>query len=538
MAQHIVALDIGKTAARVAVIAATFRRATLLGVDAVPIEEGQSLAEILREVRARLSFPVDSLICSLDARRASVRTLSFPFADVRKIAAAVDFELDGQIPHELSAVKVVWQVIEKDSKTTDVLAAIAPRSLLGEQLNVFVEEGLEPRAIVHPASALAELSPPGDDASAAIGILCIGAQQTHLSIHRKGMRAARTLHWGSEHIDASLAAKLGIAAPEARALKEGSSLLLDLAEHSGAAPNDRLLHEATTEALAPLLTHISATFKGIAREDTPNRLLLTGGGSKLVGLSRYLGQRLALPVESLDVRAALGTLEVPPDATHVKPEHAVVLGLALGMFRRGQEMSLNFRQGELAYHGDITLFRGFFSRLAIGFACVFWAAFIHAGVRYGLLHGEEKDLTLGFCSATQTIVGKEICDPTRALAAMRQSGADGGTPIPTFSATALMEMLSHALPSTVDVSFDEIDLRVDGAVGQPERLAARGEAASFEAVEQVVALLKHDPCVQEADISRQRKTQNAGRVEFFLQVKVACPGGAQPGAGKAGAREE
>jgi Tfp pilus assembly PilM family ATPase len=528
MAQHIVALDIGKTAARVAVIAATFRRATLLGVDSVPIAPGQTTAELLQDLRGRIAFPIDSLICSLDARRASVRTLNFPFADVRRIAAAVDFELDGQIPYELSAVKVVWQVIEKDAKTTDVLAAIAPRSLLGEQLQVLREQQFEPRAVVHPAAALAELTPPTRGAEASTAILCVGAQQTHLSIHRKGLRAARTLHWGSQHIEALLAPRLELSLEEAVALKEGSSLLLDLDAVAGASAADRRLHDACADALAPLITHISATFKGIGREDIPSRLLLTGGGSRLVGLPRYLSQRLATQVESLDVRAALGALEVP-DAAPVKPEHAVVLGLALGMFRRGQEMPLNFRQGELAYHGDIALFRGFFSRLAVGFACVFWAAFIHAGVRYGLLHAEEKDLTKGFCSATTAIVGKEICDPSRALATLRVSGADGGTPIPAFSATALLDMLSLALPSTVDVTFDELDVRVDGAAGQPERLTARGEAASFEAVEQVVALLKRDPCVQDADISRQRKTQNAGRVEFFLQVKVTCPAGARPG---------
>lgn len=537
MAQHIVALDIGKTAARIAVIAATFRRATLLGVDSVPIAAGQTLSEVLKEVRGRIGFPIDSLICSLDARKASVRTLNFPFSDLRKVAPAVDFELDGQIPYELSAVKVVWHVIERDAKTTDVLAAIAPRALLGEQLNVFTEQGLEPRAVVHPAAALAELSPPGGEAQSAVGILCIGAQQTHLSIHRKGLRAARTLHLGSEHVESSLAAQLEMPIEQARSLKETTSLLLDLADLEAAPGDDKRLHEATAAALAPLLTHISATFKGIAREDTPTSLLLTGGGSRLVGLCRYLSQRLGMPVESLDVGAALGALEIP-DRTHVTPEHAVVLGLALGMFRRGQDMSLNFRQGELAYHGDIALFRGFFSKLTIGFACVFWAAFIHAGVRYGLLHGEEKDLTQGFCNATRTIVGKEICDPSRALAALKQSGADGGTVIPSYSATALLEMLAKALPTTTDVTFDETDVRVDGVVGQPERIALRGEAASFETVEQVVALLKHDVCVQDAEISRQRKTQNAGRVEFFLQIKVACPVGTQPGAGKPGARSD
>ena len=528
MAQHIVALDIGKTAARIAVIAATFRRATLLGVDAVPVEPDEDLSSLFAKVREHIGFPIDSLIVGLDARKTSVRTLRFPFNDTRRIPAAVEFELDGQIPYEMAAVKIVWQLVERDAKQTDVLATLAPRSLLTDQLAALTAAGLEPRALVHPAAALAELTPPGE-ADEAVATLCVGAQQCHLVIHRQSLRVARTLHWGSDHIDRTLSDALALPPAQARTLKESTALLLDLREVAAASVDDQRFHAAMAQALAPLVTHVASTFKAVEKSELPRRLLLTGKASELAGLPRYLAQRLGLPVEPLDVGAALGALEVP-DRTALKAEHAVVLGLALAMFRRGQDVPLNFRQGELGYHGDIQLFRGVFTRLALGFVCVFLAAFTHASVRYGLMHGEEKGLDRGFCQATLQIVGKELCEPARALAALRQSGADGGTVIPPFSATGMLEMLSKSLPQSVDVTFDELDVRVDGVVGQPDRIIARGEAASFETIEQVTALLKHDPCVQEAEVSRQRKSQNANRVEFHLQVKVACPVGMQPGA--------
>jgi hypothetical protein len=152
-----------------------------------------------------------------------------------------------------------------------------------------------------------------------------------------------------------------------------------------------------------------------------------------------------------------------------------------------------------------------------------------------MLRGEEKHLDQGFCSATQRIVGREICDPTAALATLKQSGGDGGVVIPSFSASSLLEMTSKAITSELDVQFDEMDLRVDATPGQPERISAKGEAASFETTEQLVNALKKDPCVQDAEVSNQRKTHNAGRVEFKLVIKVACPVGVQPGM-PAGAR--
>lgn len=525
MAQHIVALDLGKTSARVAVISATFRHATLLRVQEVPISPGQNRAEVLAQVRQSLDFPLDAIICALDAKRASVRTLHFPFADGRKVDQAVDFELDGQIPYDLADVKVVWHVIERTGRSTDVLAALTPRVPLEQALAELSAAGLEPRAIMHPAAALAELTPPSDLAGATATV-CIGAQQTHVCILREGLRAARTLHVGSDYVDAALAHSLELSNEQARQVKEKQHLLLEPETLGKATPEEQRLHRAAAAALAPLLTDLLSTFKALDRADRPTRMVLTGGGASMPGLAAYLARRCGVQVEVLDVRQALAPLQIGDVALH--PEHAVLLGLAMAMFRRGQDTPLNFRRGKLAYHGDIQLYRGTLTRVAMGLALVFVTAFAHASLRYFLLKSEEVQLNKGFCSATQKIVGREICEPTRALAALRQSGADGGTVIPSFSATAILEMLARRIPAELDVKLDELDVRVDAVAGQPERLTGKGEAASFETTEQLQTLLRKDPCVQEAEISRQRKTQNNGRVEFNLKILVACPLGGRP----------
>ncbi|HET6345510.1 MAG TPA: hypothetical protein VFH51_11305, partial [Myxococcota bacterium] len=255
--------------------------------------------------------------------------------------------------------------------------------------------------------------------------------------------------------------------------------------------------------------------------------------SRLPGLPEFLSARLGIPVELLDVRGSLQALPGGPEA--VGPEHALALGMAVALFRHGRELPLNFRRGELAYHGDIQLYRGTLTRAAIGMSIVLTLAILGSVVRYSILKGEEKQLDLGFCSATQRIVGREICDPTAAMATLRQSGGDGGVVIPSYSAASLLEMVSKGITPDLDVQLDEIDLRVDATPGQPERIAAKGEAASFETTEGLATALKKDPCVQDVEVSNQRKTHNAGRVEFKLVIKVACPVGVQPGS-PAGAR--
>lgn len=526
MAQHIVALDLGQSFARVAVIAATFRHAKLLRVQDVPIEPGTARSDVLAQVRQTLDFPPDSIICALDAKRASVRGLRFPFADQRKIDQAVDFELDGQMPYDLGEVKVVWHVVERTARSTQVLAAITPQAPLEQSLAELAANNLEPRVIMHPSAALAELTPPSD-VPGATATVCIGDQQTHVCVLRDGLRAARALHVGADFVDNALAHALEVPLERAREVKRDQQLLLEPEALAKASPEEGRLHRAAALALAPLLTDLLSTFKGVEREDRPTRLVLTGVGSQMPGLPQYLARRCGVQVEGLDLRQALAPLEVGNVA--LRPEHAVVLALAMAMFRRGQDAPLNFRRGKLAYRGDIQLYRGTLVRVAMGLALVFVTAFAHASVRFALLKSEESQLDRGFCRATAKILGREVCEPGRALALLHQSGTDGGTPIPSYSAAALLEMLARRLPSGVDVHLSELDVRVDGAAGQPERLVGRGEAASFETIEQLTSLLRKDPCVQEAEIARQRKTQNSGRVEFDLKVTVRCPVGQQPG---------
>jgi hypothetical protein len=111
---------------------------------------------------------------------------------------------------------------------------------------------------------------------------------------------------------------------------------------------------------------------------------------------------------------------------------------------------------------------------------------------------------------------------------LRQAPGAEGTAIPSFSASALFEMLSKTVETSTDVQFDELDLRVDGNANQPDRLVGKGEAASFESTEQLVSMLKRDACVQDAEVSKLQRTQG-GRVSFNVLVKVVCPAGVQPG---------
>ena len=522
MGQNIVALDMSTNSVRVAILEASMRAASLRQLLTVDLDHSLEPAEMWAQVRAQLPCSPDTVVVGLDARGNSARLLSFPFVDMRRVESAVRFELEGQLPYDLNDVITTWSVGARAGKQMEVLAAVVPKAPLQETMDALTRAGLEPRATVQPAVALAEFLPLATEEP--VAVLSLGGSQSHLAIVHHGVRYVRTLRAGGDDIDIALARYLGQPVEAVRDLKAEMRVQSPAAD---ASDDDKQRFEALLDGLGPLVTGLVSTFKSLPPHLQPTRLLLSGGLSRLIGLSELLGRRLGVKAELLDLRASLNPQVTPPAA--IAPEYAVAVGLVLAQFRLGRDIPLNFRRGEMAYQGDIQLYRGQITRLGLGIAIVLSLAIGTSVVRYTLLRSEAKEIDQGFCQATQRLIGHEICDPTAALASLRQAPGSDGVVIPSFSAGALLELLSKSIASNLDVQFDELDMRVEAGPGQPERFTGKGETVSFEAAEALEGLIKRDPCVQEARVVDPRKTHNTGRVEFKLQVKVLCPPGVQPG---------
>lgn len=525
MAQHSVAIHVSHDGARIAVWESTLRKAELISLEHVPTEPDEDRSAFWSRVREALPRDIASVIANVDAAATSTRMLSFPFTDLRKVDAALEFELEGQVPFNLDEVICTSHVADKAHGSTHVLAALAPKTTVRACVDELQAAGLEPRAAVLPAAALSELVRGETDGPAAV--VSLGSAASHLAIVSRGLKYARTLRVGGNDVDRALAGHFEIDRQAARTAKETEARIID--ERQFAPDRDKEISSAVVDGLTPLISSLGATFKTLPDGLVPKRLVVTGGLSRLPGLVDLLEQRLGMPVTLLDVKAKLADMASRVEA--VGPEYAVVVGMALTLHRRGRGVPLNFRQGELSYEGDIQIYRGQVTRIAIGLAAVLSLAIAGSTVRYALISGEEERIDQAFCDATEKIVGRAICDPTAALATMRAvPGAAEGVVIPPYSAATLFEMVSKALDKQLDVTFDELDFRLEAQGPGQDRITGKGEAASFETTEQVVTNLKRDPCIEEATISKQRKKRNSSRVEFTLQVKVKCPSGTVPGA--------
>lgn len=527
MPQRLVAIDFSSSSIRVAIVDSTLRRAELTAVRTIARDPTLSPDEQLQRVRAALPSEIDSLVVGCNTDGISTRLLGFPFTDLRKVEPAIEFELESQVPYDLDEIATAWQMTDRSAGACRVLAAVATREPLIAQIDQLKAADLEPRAMAIPASALAELAPSATDEN--VAIIALGDTQTHLAVTRgRNLIYARTLRAGGSDVDRSLAKHFQLELDAACEAKEGEARLLTREQEASASEQEQAVARATTEGLAGLVSQLVSTFKALPEAEQPVRFVLTGGLSRLAGLPEFFADRMGVPVELLDLPSSLAPMEVYTKT--LGPEYAVVVAMALALQRHGRTAALNLRQGDLAYQGDLQFYRGQVTRIVAGLAAVILLAIAGSVVRYSMLSAEEARIDQAFCDATRKIIGREICDPTAALATLKQApGASEGVTIPPHSTADLLQMMSKVIGKDLDASFVDLEFRVDARGGEPDRISGQGEAATFDTIAQMVKSLETDPCVQSAEVARQKKSSSSNRVKFNLTVKVNCPAGVQPG---------
>ncbi|MBN1960900.1 MAG: pilus assembly protein PilM [Deltaproteobacteria bacterium] len=566
MAQRIAAVDISPRLARVIVLDTTMRNTKVTQAVKLTLASNASRTEILASIKAAIGEKIDTIVIGHESRNVSTRSLSFPFNDTRKIEAAVAFALESQTPYDFENTILSWHLVNRKNNSMDILAAITPKQQLKSLLQDLEQAGIEAQAIIPVASALAELAP--RQTSDPIAVISLGETTSHLAIVKNGnLCFSRSFRAGGSDVDRALVHRFGVDVEQARFAKEKEVRILSNNENNQANSDAQKISSVATEGLTYVLSNLITTFKYLPTDIAPFRLLLTGGLSRMVGIADYLACQIGIEVQLVDLSEAIGhaadgqafalfdrfiphakktnsnaflynnksgqnTLdeEDKNENINVAPEFALALGMAIAVARHGRNVPLNFRTGEFAYQGDIQLFRGQISRILSGIAIVILLAICSAIIRYSILANEESRIDKGFCTATKKIVGREICDPTAALATMRQApGAGEGVVIPAYSAASLLEMMSKNINEDIDVNFENLELRVDGRADEPDRITGKGEAASFDSTEKLSQSLKRDPCVQEVNIGKQRRTRDGARVEFNLTVKINCPAGSTPG---------
>jgi type IV pilus assembly protein PilM len=345
MAKSIVGLDIGSNSIRAVEVAdATGNKPRVLRYREVPIPDGaavsgdvielHTIAAAIRSLWGTGGFTSKNVVLGMGNQRVLARDFTVPKMSMLQIRESLPFQVQDLLPVPVAdAILDFYPVSESMGENGPVINGLLVAAVKEAVLaNVKAAElaGLNPVGMDLIPFALTRVHLRDNSSRAAVALIDIGATTTNVIIAKGATpQFVRIIPAGSDDITKALITKFQISPHEAEQAKR--LLGLDVVN---AAAAQRPVIEAIYEAAMQLLTSLRNTLNYYAnahQQDPISRIILTGGGSRLIGLDRVLGELTHLPVNAEDgftnVQLSRGVKRA--DAAD-RSSMSVALGLALG----------------------------------------------------------------------------------------------------------------------------------------------------------------------------------------------------------------
>ncbi|MBT9147052.1 MAG: Cell division protein FtsA [Syntrophomonadaceae bacterium] len=323
-----VGLDIGANAIKIVELRKVGEKVQLIKAGMVGIPDDSSrqkdiLSNLLRDFKGRgKAFSV-----AVPGQSAYIRYVDLPPLDTSRLEQMMGYEAKQQIPVPLEEVLWDYQRLPaRDPSKTSIVLVAAKSEAIERLLDNIGRFGIEPYAIDYsPLASYNALKFSGSISSETSILIDLGAESTNLSIEtRNSLCWTRSIPVGGMSLTRSIEKSLGVTLIEAERLKkeEGGA--------PGSAGRDRVV-----EAMAPSLRRLAdeirrslTFFQAELGGEAVNRVILSGGGVHIKGISQFLKEELGVSVETASPLAALYS-PLPIISRDQEAFFHVAIGLAL-----------------------------------------------------------------------------------------------------------------------------------------------------------------------------------------------------------------
>jgi type IV pilus assembly protein PilM len=345
-AKPLIGIDIGSHAIKLVRFTFTGHSYQLLDLALLPIPPDTVVDGVITDLAAvqgllRQLFSLEKIAdkdvaLGLSSHSVIVKKVQMVRMSEEELANAMPYEAEQHIPFDVYDVNTDFQILNLPEATADkntqmeVLLAAAKKGRVEELSQV--AHGAHLRPVVIDVDMLAlinafELNYPDEMAGHVISLVHLGASMMTVLIMANGLSIfQRDIAMGGNQYTAALQKALDLSREDAEAVKLG-----------GMSRNQRqedvltVLRQVTEEVVAEIQRSFEF-YMASAGDEPIERLYLSGGSSRMKGLSHVLASRLKLAVEPLD---PFRRIDIPDklfavDYVHdMGPMAAVAAGLAL-----------------------------------------------------------------------------------------------------------------------------------------------------------------------------------------------------------------
>lgn len=286
------------------------------------------VAQTIRQLYQSVGLKQKKVVAAVGGRDVIIKKLQMDRMKESDAREVIRWEAQQHVPFDMESVELDFQILDPydEGLQMSVLLVAAKRELVENRVALLQEAGLTPVIIDVDAFALHnafEVNYP-EAMTGVVGYLNIGHETTNVSILQDGVPVlTRDLGFGTRRLREDLQREKGLTAEVADEILEGRQ---SSAEYEG------FIAERATE-LALGVERAAAFLQAGTVSGTLSKMYLCGGGARVPGLARALGEKLRVPTE---VASAFERIEVAPDAAELYPpeEMAPMMMLPVGLALR------------------------------------------------------------------------------------------------------------------------------------------------------------------------------------------------------------
>lgn len=341
--KSVAGLDVGSSSVKVVELDGKTNNLNLvnLGFENLPddsvidgqIMELNEVSEVIQNVCSDHKIKSNQVVTGVSGHSVIIKNIVLPPMSQEELEESIDWHAEEHIPYDLSDVSLDYHVTSEDEDATNVMIAACKKERLDNIKQAIQLAGKSPLVIDVDTFALQncyELNYQPDD-SQVVTLLNIGASTMNVNIVQ-GTRSlfTRDITVGGSQFTDILQKSLGYSFDQAEAVKRGVAEAMEDVDEKAIEP----LMNNVTEMVTMEIQKTFDFYRATAEDDelSVDKILISGGGSKLVGLSEDLATRLEVPVEVLDPfrQIKVDTRKFDPDyLSEIMPEMAVAVGLAI-----------------------------------------------------------------------------------------------------------------------------------------------------------------------------------------------------------------
>src|SRR5262245_2050858 len=298
------------------------------------IMDGTAVVEAIRRLFDSQKIKTKDVAASLSGNAVIVKKITLPAMTEAELAESIYWEAEQYIPFDIQDVNLDYQILDPgtgaDSKgTMEVLLVAAKKEKIADYTGVIAQSGRVPVVVDVDAFALQnayEINY-GLDPHQVVVLLNAGASAININI-LSGEQSlfTRDISVGGNAYTEAVQKELNLPFESAEQLKKGEPV-----EGVTFAEVQPVLHAMTENVLLEVQKTFDF-FKATAASDRIDRILLSGGASRVDGFTQALGDRFGTVVEPFD---AFRNIAFDPiklgvrNAENLVPTAAVAVGLAL-----------------------------------------------------------------------------------------------------------------------------------------------------------------------------------------------------------------